>query len=110
MQKLEDEKVQALLDEEVARAWASLVAIPAGRLVVWSMLEKCHLFESTFTGNSGSNFMEGERNVGLRLLNEHILPNGIHAFTDILHDADERAQRLRLAVELELRKHEENED
>lgn len=37
---------------------------------LWGLLERCHMFQTTFTGNSQSYFQEGERNVGLQVLHE----------------------------------------
>lgn len=37
---------------------------------IWALLERCHMFQTTFTGNSQSYFQEGERNVGLQVLHE----------------------------------------
>ncbi len=39
----------------------------AGRLFVWWLLEQTHVFQNSFTGNSTTFFLEGERNVGLKL-------------------------------------------
>lgn len=39
-----------------------------GRRFVWRYLEECGVFKTSFTGTSQTFFLEGERNVGLRLL------------------------------------------
>lgn len=39
-----------------------------GKRFVWRYLEKCGVFQSSFTGNSETYFREGERNIGLQLL------------------------------------------
>lgn len=41
---------------------------PNGRRVYKHLLEHCHVFSTTFTGNSKTFFLEGERAVGLYLL------------------------------------------
>ena len=39
-----------------------------GKRVYKHILERCHIFNTTFTGGSKTFFLEGERNVGLYLL------------------------------------------
>lgn len=39
-----------------------------GRRVVWGLLERTGVFRSSFTGNSETFFLEGQRNVGLMLM------------------------------------------
>lgn len=41
---------------------------PHGRRVFRHLMERCHVFHTTFTGNSKTFFLEGERNIGLYLL------------------------------------------
>lgn len=41
-----------------------------GRRFVWSVLESCGIYKSSFTGSSETFFLEGSRNVGLRLLSK----------------------------------------
>lgn len=39
-----------------------------GREVLQDLFSRCHVFNSTMTGNSWTYFREGERNIGLQLL------------------------------------------
>jgi len=39
-----------------------------GKRVYAHLLERCHIFQTTFTGTSKTFFLEGERNIGLYLL------------------------------------------
>lgn len=41
-----------------------------GLRVIWKLLETCGVFKSSFTGSSETYFLEGQRNVGLKLLND----------------------------------------
>ena len=41
---------------------------PYGKRVFSHIMEKTHVFHTTFTGNSQTFFREGERNIGLYLL------------------------------------------
>ncbi|MBL4786532.1 MAG: hypothetical protein JKY49_14030 [Cohaesibacteraceae bacterium] len=40
------------------------------RIVLWWILEQCGIYRNTFSGNSATYFMEGERNIGLKILNQ----------------------------------------
>jgi len=46
----------------------ALMDTPAGRRFVWRLLERCGVYQTSFTGNSATFFKEGERNIGLWLL------------------------------------------
>lgn len=39
-----------------------------GRRFIWGLLGKCHVFKTSFTGNSTTFFNEGKRDIGLRVL------------------------------------------
>jgi hypothetical protein len=41
---------------------------PRGRYYLWTLLESCGIFHTSFTGNSATFFNEGRRDVGLRLM------------------------------------------
>lgn len=57
---------QARLDE--LNDIKALMSQPAGRRFMWRLLTRCGVYQSSFTGNSGTFFKEGERNVGLWVL------------------------------------------
>lgn len=42
----------------------------SGRRVVWTLLQHCGIYATSFTGNSGTFFNEGRRSVGLKLLRD----------------------------------------
>ena len=56
--------------EDRIRDMGKLLRTPEGKRYFWWLLESCHMFSSTFTGNSTGHFMEGERNVGLMVFND----------------------------------------
>lgn len=60
--KLEEQERQ--LKEDFKRVFNS----PHGKRVYKHILERCHVFHTTFTGSSKTFFLEGERNIGLYLL------------------------------------------
>lgn len=47
-----------------------LMADPRGRRIVWKLLELTGVYRSSFTGNSETFFREGERNIGLKLIDK----------------------------------------
>ena len=60
-----------------------LMESPRGRRIVSRYLGSCHVFESSFSPNlSQTNFQEGERNIGLQILN------------DIMNHAPEKYMRM----------------
>lgn len=48
----------------------SVVSTPSGRRFLKRLLDRTAIYRSTFTGNSNSYFIEGERNIGLFLVAE----------------------------------------
>lgn len=46
----------------------SILATREGLRFMWRYLTECGIFKTSFTGNSHTFFMEGRRDVGLRLL------------------------------------------
>ena len=52
---------------EFMAAMRDLLGDDPGRRFVWWLLEQTHVFQSSFTGNSHTFFLEGERNVGLKI-------------------------------------------
>lgn len=57
-----------------------------GRRFMWRLLNRAHIYESSFTGNSHTFFNEGERNIGLRYLAE-IHANCAASYLDMMSEA-----------------------
>jgi len=62
-----DEKVAAKQDID---DFLWLMRNKQGRRFMWRLLTWTHIFKSSFTGNSETFFREGERNIGVRLMDE----------------------------------------
>lgn len=62
---------------------------PHGQSVYRHMIERCHIFNSTFTGSSKTFFLEGERNIGLYLLSMMDLASsdGLEVIREMENDA-----------------------
>lgn len=54
--------------QQIINDCAAVIRTPAGKRLIWHLLEQCHVFTSTFTGNSRTYFLEGKRSIGLYLL------------------------------------------
>lgn len=47
-----------------------LLNCPQGRRFLWRYLGICGVYRLSYTANSDTNFREGERNIGLKLMND----------------------------------------
>jgi hypothetical protein len=45
-----------------------ILGSPQGRRFLWRYLETCGIYRSSFTGSSETFYLEGQRNIGLKLL------------------------------------------
>lgn len=91
-------EVEKRLDSFMSEAWVDVLSTERGRMVIWSILSHCHVFESTYTGNAASNFLEGERNVGLHILNDHVFPNDPMLLTQMMQEAGNREDQIERAL------------
>ncbi|MBD9528243.1 hypothetical protein [Paracoccus sp. PAR01] len=67
-------------DRKLRQAWDAVLRTPEGRLVIWSILEHCHLFSQTHAGDANDGFRAGMREVGLRVLNQQVFPHDVKTF------------------------------
>lgn len=60
---------EARRQRDVWQALGKLLADPAGRQWIWGLLERCHMFRTSFHGEAthATAFSEGERNIGLMI-------------------------------------------
>lgn len=96
-----EEKVREHHEAQVRAAWGKILNDPLGRIAVWSILEKCHIFQTTYTGNADTNFLEGERSVGLKMLQEHIFPLGAEYLAQMMEENAARIAEIEMAIEQE---------
>lgn len=59
-----------LIDDQIHNDLKYILDSEQGRRFVWRILEMTGLFKSSFTGSSETYFLEGQRNIGLKLLAE----------------------------------------
>ena len=74
--KLQDEekKKRKLQQRQLELDYEEVFSTRAGKHVFNDILNRCHIFHSTFTGNSRGMFLEGERNIGLYILSNMYAP------------------------------------
>ena len=77
-----DEKKRLLKERELLQAYKKTFNTEHGRRVFLDLIERCHIFHSTFTGNSRGMFLEGERHVGLYLI-DRFYPSHEEALIDL---------------------------
>lgn len=63
-------KDMKLRKEREANELAAVLNLPEGRRYIWRLLEFCGVYKTSFTGSSETFFLEGQRNVGLRVVTE----------------------------------------
>ncbi len=65
-----NEKIKAdnIAHEALIADVRALLKLKHGRRVVWHLLSVCHINSNSFTGNSQTFFLEGERSIGLHML------------------------------------------
>ena len=64
-------KAARLADQQRREIISGIMSVASGRAWVLDLLELCHIFSTSFQSNAlQMAFAEGERNVGLRLLND----------------------------------------
>ena len=85
----------------IITAWQGLLKTEGGRAVVYSILEECKVFQSTYTGNADTNFNEGKRAIGLHILQERIFPNGARLFALMVDEHQQREEEIERAIEIE---------
>ena len=84
-------KAQRSADAQRAEILRGLMSLPAGRAWVFHLLESCHVFQSSYTGDGLSMaFKEGERNVGLRLLSD-VMSTCPDQYIQAMREANERS-------------------
>lgn len=75
-EEIDDKKLE---NEQLIQAYKFIQEHPAGKMVIWDILSRCHIFDCTFTGNSRTFFLEGERSIGLYVLFMLQLGNSLDA-------------------------------
>ncbi|PUB87069.1 MAG: hypothetical protein DBP02_02155 [gamma proteobacterium symbiont of Ctena orbiculata] len=65
--KSRKKEAEKLLDAEY-ESLKYIMVDERGRTFIWWLLTQCHVYNTSFTGNSQTFFLEGERNVGLQVI------------------------------------------
>tara|TARA_R110000850_G_scaffold23358_1_gene69075 strand:- start:11741 stop:12079 length:339 start_codon:yes stop_codon:yes gene_type:complete len=101
---------RATLDEEIINAWRGMVVQPAGRLILWSILEKCGVFNFDHYGNDQDVIHKGRQQVGSELLRDFVFPHGMQLYADMLIEAEDRDRRIEMAIATDEKTDEEGDE
>ena len=105
-----DEKVEELLKRDIDNAWSALLETQSGRLILWSILDKCGLNNFAFNGNAHDALQKGRQQIASEILNEYVYPKGMQVYADMLLEAEARDKRLVDAATVVEQESEEIED
>ncbi len=94
-----EEIVEAMLQQQIDEAWGWLLSDPRGKLILWSVLDKCGLQNFTFNGNAWDALFKGRQQVGAEILAHHVYPFGMTVYTEMLLEAEERQKQLEAAID-----------
>lgn len=81
----EEQRLKALQEADDLR---SVLATEQGRRFMWRLLTQTGVFKSTFTGDNETFFLEGQRNIGLFLLQD-IMGLCPERFTEMMENENE---------------------
>lgn len=81
-QGAKDEKKRLLKERELLKDYKRTFNTEHGRRVFMDLIERTHIFHTTFTGNSRGMFLEGERHIGLYLIDRYY-PSHEEALKDL---------------------------
>lgn len=83
-------QAQKRRQDRIVRGWKALLSSRDGRALAWDLLIQTHVHDSSFRGEAGLGmaFLEGERNVGLKIL-AGIMTNEPGAYTVMSREANE---------------------
>lgn len=83
-------KAAKLADQQRTECIGGIMSVAPGRGWMHDLLESCHVFRTTFSGNAlHGAFNEGARNIGLRLLND-IMSSCPDLYILMMREANER--------------------
>lgn len=104
-----EERAEALLEDEIMKAWSGLLHQQAGRLILWTILDKCGQFNFDCIGGEADILNRGRQQIGGELLRDFVFPHGMGPYTDMLLEAEKRDERLILAAKLTEKNNEKEE-
>ncbi|MTH65068.1 hypothetical protein [Paracoccus shanxieyensis] len=98
------ELIATTRERNITEAWNRVLDSADGRLVVWSILERCSLFRQTHWGNDLDGFRAGQRDIGLIVLNERVFPHDVQTFPNMQMEHAALMERIERAAEQEAEK------
>lgn len=98
------EMIERQREATISGAWRDVLDTDAGRLVVWSILERCGIFQITTSGSPLDGWRAGFRDAGLAILAERVFPHDTRTFAAMQLEHAEMMQRIQLHAEREAEK------
>lgn len=85
------QQMSAVERDLLVKSFGDVFETEAGKRVFWWLLTQCHLYQTSFTGNSLTYFKEGERNIGLKALGLMLeaKPMGLHDLVEFKRKENE---------------------
>lgn len=99
-----DDKVRASFDGALHRIWLELLSHENGRWLLYSILDKCQMWNFGHHGNEADAVIKGRQQIGAEVLAEFVWPKGMKYFTDMLLEAERREKSIAVAIEAEITK------
>ena len=89
--------------DTLQNVWREMLGTEAGRLILWSILDTCGIAKVgagmfPVLTPDGQNVLLGRQQVGGELLDDFVHDNDRAAYNQMLIEADNRAERLRIAA------------
>lgn len=78
-------KTERWTQRQALEDWRALLALPAGRRVLWGLLEECGVFRTSWHPSALIHFNEGKRDVGLQILS-HITAANDEALLQMMRE------------------------
>lgn len=99
-------EVEERMEKEIANAWQDLLATESGRLILWSILDKCGCHNFDFYGTDLDTLNRGRQQIGGEILRDFVFPAGVSVYAEMLVEAEIREKVLRQAAELDQKEEE----
>lgn len=97
-QKRKAEELAQRRKERTANDLKVVLKMPEGRRIFWKYMSAAGVFRSSYTGDNGTNFNEGQRNIGLTLFHD-VMNTDVKAFMQMQQEHVALIKEEQLAVE-----------
>lgn len=92
------EAVDIKRQEMINGAWAALLETEQGRLILWSIIDRCGGNQFPHFNDGRDQVFLGRQQVGSEVLRDHVFPLGMRYYTDMLLEAETLQQNLEVEI------------